>query len=232
MTLLDQKKSNKEIISKVIQGIRKDKVLYLKLLWAISIGYLATKIKNKHFTYNEKNYAYFYHPYNHTWANERAVEVPIVMSQVTKAKNILEIGNVLRSYFPLKHTVIDKYEKGQHILNEDAVDFKLNKKFDLIVSISTIEHVGWDEQIKDATKIPRTIAHLKKHLTKNGKLLITVPVGYNPHLDALLRQGILGASISYLERGWFGIWKQVARPRKKTYEKGIAARTLAIIQIS
>lgn len=96
------------------------------------------------FVFRVKQYKYFYHKYNTTWKLERTVEVPIIFEVVKKHhdKNILEVGNVLSHYFPVNHDIIDKYEKGKGVINEDVVDFRPPKKYDLIVSISTLEHVG------------------------------------------------------------------------------------------
>jgi cyclopropane fatty-acyl-phospholipid synthase-like methyltransferase len=51
------------------------------------------------------------------------------------------------------------------VINEDVVNFKSKKKYDLIVSISTLEHVGWDEK---PMKIPRAIENLKTLITPQG----------------------------------------------------------------
>jgi len=63
-----------------------------------------------------------------------------------RGKNILEIGNVLSRHIKLEHDILDKYETAKGVINEDIVDFKSEKKYDLIISISTLEHVGWDEK--------------------------------------------------------------------------------------
>ena len=49
--------------------------------------------------------------------------------------------------------------------------FELKEKFDVIVSIGTLEHT--DNPLK-------TLKFLKRHLTKNGKLIITSPNWVNP----------------------------------------------------
>ena len=63
---------------------------------------------------------------------------------------------------------------------------------DLIISISTLEHVGLDEDVLDPAKPGRAIEMLKDLLAPGGRLWVTVPVGYNPDLDAQLRDGSLG----------------------------------------
>ena len=134
---------------------------------------------------------YYYGLYNTTWANERTIEVPIGRFMVMKysGKNILEVGNTLKHYFQYDGDVVDKYEDGGGVINEDVVDFKSDKKYDLIISLSTMEHVGFDEEIKDPDKIKRSLEVLKKHLTEKGKLLVTMPLGYNPNLDRKIQGG-------------------------------------------
>ena len=63
--------------------------------------------------------------------------------------------------------------------------------YDVIVAISTLEHVGWDERPRDATKAPRAIEHLKQLLAPGGTMLITVPLGHNPGIDAGIADGTL-----------------------------------------
>ncbi|TAK16890.1 MAG: hypothetical protein EPO37_07710, partial [Nitrosarchaeum sp.] len=77
--------------------------------------------------------------------NERSVEIPLAIDMLKKnnGKNILEIGNVTSNYCNIPHIVVDKYEKETNIINQDVIDFNSKAKFDLIISISTLEHVGW-----------------------------------------------------------------------------------------
>ncbi len=143
---------------------------------------------NKRFEYRGQRYPYFLHLYNRAWDNERIVEVAVIKEELKKAspEQTLEVGNVLSHHFHVNHTIVDKYEQAKGIINQDIVDYKPNRKYDLIITISTLEHVGFDESPKDPEKVKRAIAHLKTLLTKNGKLLITIPVNYNPGLDQMV----------------------------------------------
>jgi SAM-dependent methyltransferase len=107
-------------------------------------------------------------------------------------KHVLEVGNVLSHYFPVDHDVVDKYERARKVINVDVVDFEPVKKYDLIVSISTLEHIGWDERPKDPGKPRRAIAHLRGCLADGGCLAVTFPLGWNAELDRALRGGRLG----------------------------------------
>lgn len=155
------------------------------------------KFKSGIFTFHGEIYNYFYHRYNTTWRNERAIEVPIVWDIVksAKGKRILEIGNVLSHYFPVQHTILDKYEKAPGVINLDVVDFQPAEKYDLIVSISTLEHVGWDEEHvgwedehQERGKILRALENLTEMLCSEGQIVVTLPIGYNRELDKLLEK--------------------------------------------
>ena len=136
-----------------------------------------------------ETYRYFCRWYNTTWLNERAVETPVVWKLVNKqeGKNILEIGNVLSHYFPVKHDIVDKYENAKGVINQDVVEFQPNRKYDLIVSISTLEHVGWDEKPRDPTKILKAFERLQALLSQKGRMIVTLPIGFNSDLDNLLK---------------------------------------------
>jgi len=149
------------------------------------------KRQNNLFRFQNKWYNYFYSVYNCTCLNERAVEISIVWEFVKKyqGKKILEIGNVLSHYFPISHDVLDKYEKSEGVINQDVVDFRPSQKYDLIVSISTLEHIGWDEEPKEPEKILLAIDRLKECLAPEGRMIVTLPLGYNPKMDQLLSEG-------------------------------------------
>lgn len=128
-----------------------------------------------------------------TWLNERCVEIPIMRDVMARheGERVLEVGNVLSWYdHSLRHTVIDKYEKPnrENFFAEDAETFSRGAPYDLIISISTLEHVGWDEVPRDEGKVGRTILHLRSLLAPGGELVFTAPVGYSPPLDDFLNR--------------------------------------------
>src|SRR5919109_776613 len=143
---------------------------------------------------------YHYFDSSKTWIGERAVEIPIVMEMVREYQgtNILEVGNVLSHHIQFEHDILDKYEIAKGVLNEDVVDFRSKKKYDLIVSVSTLEHVGWDEKPRDDLKILHAIENLKTLITpRGGTIIITLPLGYNPAMDKLLKDGMIQFSKQY-----------------------------------
>jgi hypothetical protein len=142
------------------------------------------------FYFQKNEYKYFYHHANATWTNERAVEIPIICKYIKTHQNsrILEIGNVLSHYFQIYHEVVDKYEKAPGVINQDVVDYTPDYSYDLIISISTLEHVGWDETPRDPEKIISAIENLKKILAPGGIMIITLPIGENRVLDSYLEK--------------------------------------------
>lgn len=146
--------------------------------------------KSQTFVFQRNTYSYFYHKYNRTWRNDRAVEVPIIREILKEysGKKILEVGNVLSHYFTVGHDILDKYEQANGVINKDVVDFKTAVKYDLIVSISTLEHVGWDENPREPMKVLKAIENLTTCLAPGGKLVVTLSLGYNPYMDRLLNE--------------------------------------------
>jgi hypothetical protein len=95
--------------------------------------------------------------------------------------------------------------------NVDVVDIDLPGPFDLILAISTLEHVGLDEEVQDPEKPARAVAHLTSLLAPGGRLWCTFPVGYNDALDQRLREGRLGFTrLAALRRtGRDNRWEQI-----------------------
>ena len=145
---------------------------------------------HKTFLFQGKKYSYFYHLYNRTIASERVVEIPIARDfiQRYKGKDVLEVGNVLSHYFPTNHDVLDKYEKGEGVINEDVVDFKPKKKYDLIISVSTMEHVGFSYgEPLEPEKFTKGIENLTKSLKRGGILVVTFSLYYNSYITELIK---------------------------------------------
>lgn len=162
--------------------------------------------RKKTFTYNGSTLRYYYHPL--TFRTERCVEIPIIMSKIHGGK-ILEVGNVLQRYADFTHDIVDKYEISPGVINEDVVSYQSPEKYNLIVSISTIEHVGRDENPMEEQKAIRAITHMKSLLTKNGEMILTVPLAYNRTLDEAIYRGKAGLTeVHYMKRTAEG-WEQV-----------------------
>lgn len=149
--------------------------------------------RNDRFELDGADYEYLYHHYNATWRNERAVEVPVARAMLERVRPgpMLEVGNVLHNYLPpallpAGRVVVDKYEVYDGVINADVMEFTPPRPCAAVVAISTIEHVGWDEEPREPEKAVAAIQRLHSWLAPGGELLVTVPIGHNPALDQYL----------------------------------------------
>ena len=143
------------------------------------------------FTLGGESYRLLRSRYGLTWVTERAVEVPVAARVLERhrGERILEVGNVLSHYMPVEHDVVDKYERAPGVRNVDVLDLAPEPTYDLVVSLSTLEHVGRDETPRDPGRATQALDHLRRLIRPGGELFATVPVGYNPDLDADLARG-------------------------------------------
>ncbi len=177
--------------------------LLMALTYPIWTRYPALVGRERTFLFHGRTIPYFWHRYNGTWANERSVEIPIVRQMIARFEHetMLEVGNVLSHYFSDRHDVVDKYEVAPGVTNVDVVDFAPGRSYDLIVSISTLEHVGWDEYPREDGKAVRAIERLRDCLSEGGRLVVTLPVGHNHDLDrALAASKVAFSECYYLKR--------------------------------
>ena len=201
---------NDNILNKSLRDIKQEGFLFfikktyrffqhrILRIFANQIVQALRKSKKEFFYFQKKKLEYLIHPYNLSWINERTVEVPIALNYIkdSKAKSIIEVGAVLPNYVPVHWDVLDKFEKGKNIINQDIVDFKPRRKYDLIMSISTLEHVGFDDT-NEPEKIIAAINKMKTWLNKNGKMIATMPLGYNLYMDGLIFSNNLGFNKMY-----------------------------------
>lgn len=172
--------------------------------------------KEKIFTVRGIDYRYFHHSYNTTFINERAVEIPyfrrIVYSCLREGKRVLELGNVLSHYGNTSWDIVDKFEKGEGIVNIDIMDFKPAQPYDCVTAISTFEHIGFDEQPRDDQKVLRALEYIRQTIVKpGGELVFSIPAGYNPHIEEHLKTGrITGSQLILMKRrDWKNNWIEI-----------------------
>ena len=150
--------------------------------------------KNVFFTQKE----FYYNRIKFNNPTERAVEIPIAfkfLAAIKKPASILEVGNVLSHYENhLSETlgitsrrIVDKFEVEVGVDNENLMNLQSEKKYDAIVSLSTVEHIGQkgdpsggygeQEENRDLEGLLKAIAKIYDLLAPDGKALITVPFG-------------------------------------------------------
>jgi hypothetical protein len=132
------------------------------------------------FKYQRKTFEYFSHPYNTARLNERAVEVPVALAFLRGYEAVaLEVGAVLPHYLDwdapgyARHTVIDLYEPFPGVAPQDVLTWEPEGRYERILSISTLEHLGTRERFVKA------VARLQGWVIKGGRLLVTVPAGWD-----------------------------------------------------
>jgi len=212
----------KENISTVFSRMKKKYGLLHTIKFGFNIIvqfiFLGIYYQTQKFSFNNKEYNYFVNFLNATHTNERIIEIPIIIDilKENKCKKILEIGNVISKYYDFPHTIVDKYEETENVINDDVVKFQPNEKYDLIFSISTMEHVGFDENPQDSEKILHSFENLKSLLQPNGKIIVTMPLGYNQYLD------------NYLMKGKFGFEKQFFFKKDQKYNTWKEVNTMDI----
>ncbi len=188
---------------------------------------IIASLPKKSFTVNGKKYPYFIRQRNTTWINERAVEIPLVMDiiQQYSPSSVLEVGAVLTHYFPylpIRWDILDKFEKGNEIINADAAEYISPFKYDLVVSVSTLEHVGQDDDVKDQKKIFQAFENIQKNcLKKSGTFVVTIPLGYHPAFDQALFESKLKFDETYFLQRSRGLhWKQITKEQAKGAKYG------------
>ena len=97
--------------------------------------------------------------------------------------DVLEVGNVLQHYgtcSTCRRAASWTATRRGHVENLDVFD--ITGRYDTIITISTVEHVGWDppEPRTPGRSVDRTPG-LPAHPT--GRMLVTVPTGWNQPLD-------------------------------------------------
>lgn len=182
------------------------------------IYFIFKLLRPKHFFFNGKKIQYENSFYNTSFFNERTVEIPMVKEIISsyKRNNFLEIGNVLQHYnYPESRVIVDKYEVSQNVINEDIETYSTQTKFNLIVSISTLEHVGLDEgeMVTDKDKLQRCILNISNNLLdKEGVLIVTLPVNYNENVDKFIRENTIFQEKFFMKKDslLLNTWKKVS----------------------
>ncbi|MEG5083159.1 hypothetical protein QUB53_21320, partial [Microcoleus sp. AT8-B4] len=159
-------------------------------------GEASMKEWKRTFVFNKQEFYYNRIRFNNP--TERAVEIPIAfnfLAALNKPASILEVGNVLSHYENhlserlgiTSRRIVDKFEVEVGVDNEDLMNLPSDKKYDAIVSLSTVEHIGQKgdpsggygekEENRDLECPLKAIAKIYDLLAPDGKALITVPFG-------------------------------------------------------
>lgn len=145
--------------------------------------------------------------------SERAVEIPIALNFLEKnyrpGIRVLEVGNVLGSLTRVPRDTVDKYEAGRGVINADILEFTPKIPYNIIVAISTLEHVGFDEADSHPGKFESALNHLIRDcLSNGGRILVSLPLGYNREVDLFLqhRRVDFGRLDILARKSWLNEW--------------------------
>ncbi len=162
--------------------------------------------------------------HNKTWRTSRTIEVPIVRDLVKRSgSRILEVGNVLQNYYEIHHQVLDRWDTTGDAIHEDAATLRTREPYDLIVNISTLEHIGQDEPERDPAKACRAVEKLLHNLAPGGTMVATFPLGYNSALDKGLREQTLPFNhYQYMEQvSRFNRWSEISSEEALREKEGV-----------
>lgn len=178
---------------------------------------------------------------------ERAIEIPFALRRardyLSGGGRCLEVGNVLNHWSPFSHDVLDKYEQAAGVINEDVTQFRPTSRYDLVVSVSTLEHVGYDEEVRTPGKVLVAARSLyDKCLVDGGHMVVTFPLGYNPSADRLIvTDPFSRGQVSVLRRqSSLNLWQEIACPDPENldptllYDRGlfVGANAVALCDVA
>jgi SAM-dependent methyltransferase len=125
------------------------------------------------------------------WSDERAIEIPWVLSRYASESRVLDIGTAhaeqayvegLRDLDAPELVTVDLAEPADVIADVRRLPFE-DGRFELALCISTLEHIGRDnavygvEDARDDDGQEAALRELRRVLTDDGRLVVTVPTG-------------------------------------------------------
>jgi SAM-dependent methyltransferase len=148
-------------------------------------------------------------------ADERVVEIPWVLSRLRTRGRVLDVGYafaeaaylaaLLRADVDLAGVdLAERDVEGLELVQADVRSLPFaDRSFDQVLLVSTLEHVGADNSVygiegdRDDGAREAALRELARVLTRNGSLLVTVPLG-EPEDHGWFRQDD--------ERGWTSLF--------------------------
>jgi SAM-dependent methyltransferase len=125
------------------------------------------------------------------WSDERAIEIPWVLSRYSGERNVLDVGTAfaepayvqgLQELAAGELVTVDLAEPATVIADVRDLPFE-DGRFELAFCVSTLEHVGRDNTLYDVDA-PRdeagdaaALRELRRVLARHGRLLVSVPTG-------------------------------------------------------
>lgn len=151
----------------------------------------------------------------------RMVELPVAWKWLHQfyGQSILEVGNVLSHWYDVSHDVLDRYEHSPAVtFHGDAAVWRPKGRYDAIVCISTIEHIG-EGKPDPGPHVFKPLAAvynmLLYSLAPAGKLLLTFPWRRRLEVDALVFQ-LPWSTLGFLRRTGKARWEEIGRQELRT----------------
>ena len=137
------------------------------------------------FKINDVELRYAREFFNEAYHNERSIEVAIGRWFLGKyGDTSLEVGAVMPYYGSENHEIFDLCDEHPKSKKINALDYDYAGRN--VLSISTIEHMMKKEYNNGSDQ--DSITFLNKVLTSASSYLITWGIGYNPFLDAHIKE--------------------------------------------
>jgi O-antigen chain-terminating methyltransferase len=154
------------------------------------------------------------------WSDERAIEIPWVLARYAGEPRVVDIGTAfaeplyadgLHQLNAQELVTVDLAEPATVVADVRELPFE-NDRFDVIFCVSTLEHVGRDNEVYEVDA-PReehgdeaALRELRRVLAKDGRLLVSVPTGVHDDQGWQVQREPL-AWIELFERTGFTVYE-------------------------
>lgn len=156
-----------------------------------------------------------------TQGNERDIEIPFGADVLrrTRVQRVLEVGNAMQITHPdlRERDIVCMYDKQggpQDVHRVDVLGWD-GGPYGLILSISTLEHIGYEyacaDGVCDQSRAIDAVTHLTRLLAPRGRLIFTIPIGFHNELvEHVLHRAIEPSwDVSYMVRvNGYNEWQQ------------------------
>jgi len=154
------------------------------------------------------------------WSDERAVEIPWCLARYGGERRLLDVGsaNAIPAYLEGLQALnapglvtVDLAEPADVVADVRNLPFE-DGSFDLVLCISTLEHVGRDNAVygleapRDEEGHETALRELRRVLARDGRLLLSVPTGEHEDLGWHLQRAPL-EWIDVFERSGFVVFE-------------------------
>jgi SAM-dependent methyltransferase len=136
------------------------------------------------------------------WSDERAIEIPWCLSRYDGEQRVLDVGTAfaepayvqgLRELEAPELVTVDLAEPADVVADVRDLPFP-DARFDLVLCISTLEHVGRDNSVygieadRSEGADDAALRELHRVLAQEGRLLVSVPAGEHDDQDWQLQR--------------------------------------------